>query len=214
MRLFFWIPLVLSACDTMDMDSGDTGMGGDPADTGETADTGDTADTNDLVSECTTEACGGDPTGEWTIADVCFDGTPSDLQCEGSTIRLSDISMVGTLSLNADGTYTNELVSGNFESRIDLPSTCLDEEHPDCASVQAEIDGYTCEDDGSGGCVCTGSNPMDPATDVGTWSVSGTDLSLDAGNGADTAPYCNDTDELWVDLSGTSGIPIQVLFTR
>ena len=71
-----------------------------------------------------TPACGGDIVGTWTIASSCVTPGPSmPAVCQG-TNDIANIKITGTITYNADMTYTgNSLVSGS--ETVMLPLSCL-----------------------------------------------------------------------------------------
>ena len=202
------LPFFLVACGTSAATDTSTG---DTADTADTSDTADTQDSSpDLVAECETTACGGDPTGEWELVQTCFDDSATDFgKCAGTTIRLSDFQLQGSLSLGADGGYTNTITGGTFSTEVAVPAVC--NPTASCADVQATLTtDYTCADDGAGGCACASTSPWSASDDQGTWSAADTDLAM----GDASAPFCTDSDELWVDLTGAGFIPLQMIYAR
>ena len=214
LALFFGCPDSSGSKDTSESADTDTDTDAD-TDADSDADTDADADA-DMVTECTTTACGGDPTGEWTVADVCFDGSVQSTEgdCPEGTIQITDVTMDGTVSLQADGTYASTMASVLFSSILTFPSTCIPE-GATCDDVAANLgSNSTCTDDGAGGCSCDVTGAFPSSSETGTWTTADTDLVLDGSmTDPQSAPYCTDSDELWVDMSA-SMLPVQLLLTR
>ncbi len=205
------IILALSACPAADLAPADTS---DPIDT---ADTGDTAASEDLVSECTTTGCGGDVVGLWTIQQACVVSVREPMAgCPSGYSELMEANMAGTVDLVADGTYNS--VSTGSSATIDFvfPAECT--EGAECASYGETMGGLSCVDRAEGGCTCTAVYEAGPSAEDGTWSVAGTELTLQS-SAPDvepvTTPYCADVDELWVGVqTGESGSFNGIYLTR
>ena len=123
--------------------------------------------------ECSFEACGGDPVGTWNIDGACSPATGgTDEDCPGATLVRS-VTYAGTWNFEADMTYqvdgqALETLQGSF------PRTCLGQISR-CEDLAEE--GLTCRTAGER-CECSGvsSEPFDL---VGTWTSSGSSLTLD-----------------------------------
>lgn len=207
MRILPLLAFLLAACPSSD----DTGK-----DDGD--DTADTADeVVDNVAECdTTTPCGGDAVGTWTLADVCMVGSmPVPDECPEAVITVQDLSMTGTLTMGADGTYDVSMGGMSMELLLHLPDTCT--QGLDCATLGQYMES-DCVDGAPDGCDCTLTNQGDPSTDAGAYVVSGTTVTLtsDDGSEPETADFCADIDELWVSMPPEeAGSPsISLVFTK
>jgi hypothetical protein len=203
--------LLIAACSgESDAPPGDTG---EAADTAAADDSGaDTASNGELT--CATEACGGEPTGAWTISETCFLQDWFEVEdCPGWEGRLTGVEVTGTLQLNADGRYAAELATIDWTLEVVIPAACLEGET--CADKEASSDGTTCLDDGSGGCLCSGAQSFPGLAAEGDWTAEAASLSLDpdAGDAAESG-YCADADQLWLDLTENFFLPIQLLYSR
>jgi hypothetical protein len=71
-----------------------------------------------------TPACGGDIVGAWTITSACLNpGSRTSAACQG-TSDIANIKLTGTVTYNADLTYTaNTMFSGS--ETVTLPLSCL-----------------------------------------------------------------------------------------
>ena len=123
--------------------------------------------------DCSFEACGGDPVGSWNIDGACSPSTGGiDEDCPDATL-VQSVSYSGTWNFEADMTYrvdgqALQTVQGSF------PRTCLGQ----IASCEDLADsGLTCRTAGDR-CECNSvsSQPLDL---TGTWTSSGSTLSLD-----------------------------------
>ena len=73
-----------------------------------------------------TAACGGAIAGTWTITSSCVSESASmvDSQCPSATASSSALTITGSITYNADGTYSStSTVSGSIE--VTLPPSCL-----------------------------------------------------------------------------------------
>jgi len=152
---------------------------------------------------CTVPTCGGDPTGTWTLTSSCLDTTAlrqaflqgSMGKCPQATVG-ANITPTGTLALNADLTYVaNFTLGGN--TTINIPTSCLN--GATCADLSAAlqldisadptIQSASCS--GSGTCACTEVLVPQPVNESGTYTKSGSSLTLTATGGTPaTDSYC------------------------
>ena len=123
--------------------------------------------------DCSFEACGGDPVGAWTIDGACSPTTNgTDEDCPGATLVRS-VSYSGTWTFDADMTYevdgqTLQSLQGSF------PLSCLGQVAT-CEDLADEgIDCHTAGDR----CECNSVSSA-PYTLAGTWTSSGSTLTLD-----------------------------------
>jgi hypothetical protein len=72
-----------------------------------------------------TAACGGDIVGTWTIASSCVSGSSAiSATCPGETVDGANLKVTGTVTYNADMTYTaNSILSGS--ETLMLPLSCV-----------------------------------------------------------------------------------------
>ncbi len=130
---------------------------------------------------CGTEvpACGGDPTGSWTVTDWCSDFTGdlasgtttyTSYYCDGFTVR-RQVVWDSTLTFSADQVFLYELeIDGHFE--LDLPQECVEYlGYADCAELmEYVVYGLECSDRAEGGCSCVAEIDV-TAFGEGTWST-------------------------------------------
>ena len=166
---------------------------------------------DDGALECGTAACGGDPVGTWTIADVCVTGGDfvAPDECPEAT-GSNAFELSGTITFNDDETYeanVTSLVTGDFT----IPASCL-EGLPitSCADLEQDED-TTCEGTPDTECSCS-FTIENVDTDPGTWSTTGNQLDLD-GEGA--GDYCVDGDAMSLhapdDPDSDFGLEIQLV---
>lgn len=206
----------LLACSGSSKD--DTGA---PDDTAGDDTAGDTEPPPDLVTDCTTTACGGDPSGDWTAVGTCFSDEPGSMNsedCPSGTIQILDLRIESTASIAADGTYTRAMTLFEADALAHVPDDCTSGLSCDIVQsfIEEKLPGIECVDASDGdGCDCTVTIVGDPEVEAGTWSTVDTTLTTtpDDGSGASDTPYCADHDELWLDMETDLG-SVSLLFTR
>lgn len=192
-------------------------------DTAALDDTADMTDTDppDLVSDCTTEACGGDPEGEWTVATTCWDETEQPLDsedCPSGTVVITDLTITGSVSVTADARYETNFTSFSQSFVVHLPDDCT--QGLACDDIQGlmedSIPGVICIDGATEGCDCSATISSDGEVDVGAWAVAGNQITFTSDDGSDpeTNDFCADHDELWVHFLGTDGTEFSMLLTK
>lgn len=137
------------------------------------------------------EACGGDPTGEWTFVDACFDDNfdPEVESCPTATASVMNVAVTGSVTVDTDMTYAIDFTTTG-DVVLSLPESCLN--GLTCAQVSdaAQVD---CTDNDDGGCDCQ--DMIEETTqETGTWEVDGTTLSTTTGGETDEATFCVDGD--------------------
>ncbi|WP_437531118.1 hypothetical protein WME79_01155 [Sorangium sp. So ce726] len=161
-------------------------------------------------------ACGGDPTGSWTIDETCLDSSMFEGLFEGcdAEIDLSDFDMSGRAEFRADNTY---VTTGTLQGplRVVYPPACLTVEDTTvtCAQLNDVLQQQAAEGDSpftsaqcasaGTGCACTLVFAPSTSTTTGTWSVSGSTLTLESeGEEPEENPFCAQGSSL------TMGFPI------
>ncbi|XXX77589.1 hypothetical protein WMF30_02275 [Sorangium sp. So ce134] len=149
-------------------------------------------------------ACGGDPTGSWTIEGTCLDASMFEELANGcgAEIDVSGLDMVGTAEFRSDSTYaTTSTMEGPL--KIVYPPSCLTMEGATltCAQLDAVIQQLTAEEDApfasascaaaGSGCACTLVLEETTTAGAGTWSVSGSTITVQAdGQEPEELPFC------------------------
>ncbi|WP_437715138.1 hypothetical protein WMF45_01165 [Sorangium sp. So ce448] len=164
-------------------------------------------------------ACGGDPTGSWSIDDACFDASMFQVPIEGCDAELdsSGLDVSGHAEFRADGTYVmTATLQGQI--RVNLPPACLTQEGTTstCAQLDEQLEQVAAQGDSpfvaaecsSAGadCACAMTIAGMASTDRGTWSVSGSTLTTEAeGEDPEAAPFCAQGSSLTMGISTSAG---------
>jgi hypothetical protein len=157
--------------------------------------------------------CGGDPTGNWTVKDVCMDGeiggnpfgeTP---ECADQVYQFN-MEFGGYINLKADKTY-EVLMTPSATVHIELDDECLialtgGQGTPDafCTAFAQQMPGCAYAE---GKCTCDG--PVDigedegevPTPETGEWDTEGTTFYTTETGSTDepkAIPYCVSGDEM------------------
>jgi hypothetical protein len=149
------------------------------------------------------KACGGDVVGTWDVSSSCLnysgyaDISYLGLTCIPNTALITgSVAVTGTLTLNANGKYTDKTVTKGSESWV-LDRSCLilSGTKVSCSAIGTVFSGslsgfgyesFQCVDAVSGGCNCQGtinqpgglgllSNDMSP---TGSYKVNGNTLNM------------------------------------
>ena len=138
-------------------------------------------------------ACGGDPVGEWTIVDACFDDVPAPEieNCAEATATVDDVVVTGSVEIRDDGSYATQIES-SATIVITVPKDCLD--GATCAEL-ADAAGVDCTDNGDA-CDCM-QDSDDQDQETGSWEADGSTITLTNSDGdADEADFCVQGDVL------------------
>ena len=140
-----------------------------------------------VVGECAEfMACGGDPIGQWTIDDFCLDipnnAPPQDPlpECEGDSLNFVINRITGTMSIDEDGTYIQEVVIANNIEFV-VPLACLnglDCERYEVLVNEESMSPTTCPQIDEA-CHCVSeeqTQAQEPTT--GTWSIRDGSVTL------------------------------------
>ncbi len=155
---------------------------------------------------CGVQPCGGDVVGEWKASSACANRALLNQSflssimgyCPDATLGAVSLKPIGTMSLRTDQTYTAALTM-DATAVVNIPASCLAGQS--CAAVsvllqsalvgQMGIQSANCT--GSGSCNCTFKLSTDFENSSGTYTTSGTVLSLVATAGTTTtggSEYC------------------------
>ena len=184
-----------ASADTVDASSGsqsdgEAGTGDDSAGEGAAGDASDAAEGGDatgdggMVTCPAAMACGGALVGTWAIDTSCASFMLNS-SCPQATAVTTTDSVHGTLTFNADMTYSENLAL-DLSVAITLPPACV-QGIAGCSSLNQSnipLSGgsgtgmLTCNSNMSGGCACTYSaNPS--VSNTGTYSIAGNNVTLD-----------------------------------
>ncbi|MCK6573891.1 hypothetical protein L6V77_22670 [Myxococcota bacterium] len=136
------------------------------------------------------EACGGDPTGTWTVDRICSgDGSigsdPFDGQCPGATAGI-DLQIDGTITF-ADGKLTPR-TTRTATITLYVPKSCIGGQP--CALIADEEEGWTCEETAET-CDCTKTDvDTDDETDVSDYVVEGNEIVQTQDGETKRLPFC------------------------
>jgi hypothetical protein len=138
-------------------------------------------------------ACGGDPVGEWSIIDACFDDLPMPEldNCPEATASVEDVVVTGSVNVRDDGSYSS-MTESSATIVIHVPMDCL--QGASCADL-AQAAGVPCSDDGDS-CKCQ-DDTEDRSQETGSWERDGSTLTLtDSEGNVDEADFCVQGDVL------------------
>ncbi|SRR6266540_1783114 len=147
------------------------------------------------------QPCGGDVVGNWRMLGACLNSAAlqeslETAVCPGVTISVSNLQLTGTLSLNADQSYTAGSVIETFTMVETVPSSCL--AGMTCADLDASlnadvppegVESASCS--GTSSCTCRLNFRVSAMGESGTYTAAGTTLTTtDAAGSVDTSQYC------------------------
>jgi hypothetical protein len=142
-------------------------------------------------------ACGGNIVGTWKVTGECIGSqyNPFAAQCPSSTFSES-ASVSGTLTFETNGMYTITDM-GMASGSLSIPSSCLTPGGiTTCDQLQADFNGdggtgtmATCSTT-STGCSCQLHANQATTTTNGTYTTSGSSLTLTSNGTSGTSPYC------------------------
>ncbi len=148
-------------------------------------------------------ACGGDVVATWALVDQCVTKIP-DGGC-GITLVSDNVDVTGTITLNADGTYSQNVIStGSLVQRI--PAACFPAQATACSDANNAT--VMCTGDFTVACECT-TTVNDTSTTPGTYTTAGNALTIDG----DPATYCVSGSTLSVKLTG-NGSEVESILER
>lgn len=147
------------------------------------------------------QPCGGNVVGTWTLLGACY--APAfrtqlndslATSCPGASIDTLDIDISGTLTFNADLTYTAS-VHEMLTVTERIPLSCLNASS--CATVTSTSAESTISCTGTTICTCHASG-MPAGNETGTYATSGTSLSMTNPDSTSTDAYCVEQNRLHV----------------
>jgi len=137
------------------------------------------------------EACGGDPTGTWTLDGICSDyDYESAIQQACANATVSDVTFLGSGTLVVAGNSWAYDVTGTATTAMQFPAECnvLGCNGTATAIETAGAQSATCTDDGAGGCNCDAVFDASNAS-AGTYTTDGNGTST-IGPDGETYYYC------------------------
>jgi hypothetical protein len=136
------------------------------------------------------DGCGGDLTGTWTIAALCETGLQDPIKVTCPTGSSTYVwTVAGSYTFNTDGTFSN-VVSMSLSETLWLPAACLGGAQT-CPSLEPEmmqsggpaVRSSTCTGNVSDACTCVQIAGPSGGSLAGTFTVSGTSLTLNPSSG-------------------------------
>ncbi|WP_437976128.1 hypothetical protein WMF11_01135 [Sorangium sp. So ce295] len=161
-------------------------------------------------------ACGGDPTGTWTMDEACLDPSMFEDLDEGcdAEIDISGLVVSGRAEFRADHSYATTITQQG-PIKVVYPAACLAaEDMPiSCAQLSAEMQRaasgkespFTSAECAQAGadCACTFVLGRLTTPSMGTWSVSGSILTVEPERREpEESPFCAQGSSL------TRGFPV------
>jgi len=143
---------------------------------------------------CGAAACGGDIVGTWTLETWCGElpEFPPSEMCPSAVVEI-DIAMAGTLTINADESFTRA-IDTTTNGSMTLPAECL--EMASCEELHAyfmmeeESPVSRCESADNDGCRCTYKETVSTDEVSGTYTVDGNTVTLNDGETEETVDFC------------------------
>jgi hypothetical protein len=184
------------------------------------------------ASQCGGSAsCGGNVVGSWDIAELCTQNASSMVNtgsCPGLQVDASGLHETGSISFQSDLTYSSTaVISGSLSEMI--PTACLSSGGvaPSCEQLntvlQTAVQGDMTFSSAScrsvtGGCACSFQLAPQTATEVGTYSTTGSVLTTSPNTGsASSASYCVQGSTMTVadmSMTGMSGVTASVVLNK
>ncbi|WP_437983912.1 hypothetical protein [Sorangium sp. So ce117] len=161
-------------------------------------------------------ACGGDPTGTWTMDEACLDPSMFEDLDEGcdAEIDVSGMVVSGRAEFRADNTHVTTITQQGPIKAVypaaclaaeDIPITCAQlsvKMQRVAAGKESPFTSAECAHAGAD-CACTFVFGRDTTTSMGTWSVSGSILAIESeGEEPEESPFCAQGSSL------TRGFPV------
>jgi hypothetical protein len=155
-------------------------------------------------------ACGGDMVGEWKMTAACADPPKATTLCDAATAVVGAATVTGTASYKGDMTFT---LMGMVDATatLTLPASCLMQggKTLTCSQIQTILATdptaklISCTASGTG-CKCL--NPYHSVlNNTGTYSVSGSMVTLTIGKDKATADFCAKDNKLHLAITSSSG---------
>ena len=179
--------------------------------------------------------CGGSVAGTWNVSGACFKSSTLDAtlgaECAGATVALAVTQISGTVALNGDLTYATTTTAA-LALQEALPPACLQAVGLTCAALDQQFKQMMATDPtilsagctGSGTCICSLRTAPRTSSETGTYTTSGTTLTLTASDGSsESNEYCLQGNELHVmaldpampiDAMGRPNVQAETVLTR
>ncbi len=172
--------------------------------------------------------CGGDVVGNYNITAACLTLASMEMPlegCPGATVNVGKIGVSGTASFNADMTYsmTETLTASASET---IPASCLmmNGITLTCQQLDQAIQQLVAENPdvyqsahcvGSSACTCSFTVAPQTMTESGTYTTSGTTLTLSGGGGGEYCVQGNELHLISIDMTmPTASMEGDIVLTR
>lgn len=153
-------------------------------------------------------ACGGDPTGSWTIVQSCFagpsvrEGTCASVPGTGPVrLEQTGYEVEGAFAINSDGSAS--LTAGSRESLVyDAPRECadcqmLEDEFSNPGAGRSEASCTASETS----CHCEIELEIPRSTEAGSWVATDSTLAFTSSGSALTFEFCREGDAMRLSIS-------------
>ena len=158
--------------------------------------------------------CGGDVVGTWTFIGTCTDiAAQSDSLaefCPGAAINAFGVSLTGTFAFNADSTYTASNWHELFVATETIPlscaggATCAEGNGTETETMPGSTVTVTTTCTGTSTCTCRVNGMLELSSDAGTWTTSGTTLTMTGGATSSNLSYCVEENRLHMIKTSTT----------
>jgi hypothetical protein len=204
-----FVLVLMIGCALSQVGCGDDAGGGGGAGTGSAGSGGST--TCEKVS-----ACGGDLAGTWKMTQICVEqpGTSDDIKaiCETAKLEINTTTVSGSLTYKPDMTFS-QTTTLDATATLVLPASCLKSGSTTytCPQLQEAFrkdPGATmieCTSSSDGGCNCKNLVHEVTAND-GTYSASGSTVTLTTAKDKGTAEYCVKGSKLYLHTTVSSSM--------
>jgi len=167
----------------------------------------------------TTQPCGGDVVGAWSFQGTCTNVAAASADvaaaCPGAAITAESVALTGGLTFNADLTYAATNWHETFSVTETVPlscatgaTSCADLSGTTSDSANGTTINITTTCSGTTVCSCRGNGTISVGSDVGTYSIAGTTLTMSGASTSGDFSYCVEESRLHlVQVSTTMTTP-------
>jgi hypothetical protein len=149
------------------------------------------------------QPCGGDVTGTWSFLGGCSNlaATNADAQmaCPGASVAGLGVTLTGSVTFNADLSYTASNWHETFSAVENVPLSCASGA-TSCSSLSQSTSGsmstINTNCSGTSTCACRVVGAGNVASDAGTFNLSGTQINMTGPMTSGNFAYCVEADLL------------------
>jgi len=153
------------------------------------------------------QPCGGDVVGTWSFLGACTNvaalSQELSTDCPGASINAFGIAFTGTVTFNADSTYTATNWHESFAATETVPLSCADGASSCAEGNESSSDttpggmvSITTTCSGTSTCTCRVNGTITVSSDTGSWTTTGSALSMNGASTATTLSYCVQENQL------------------